>query len=225
MFTIELISNIEKNKKIIVEEILKDSRQKWGDMEAFLQRILLDVELLAIARKDNGSLIAFSAAKRIIGKKFIAVAFLATRVEQEFRKRNIAKILVGKIIKSFVLNNKLINFKSWFKPAYFITATANPIVFETLRKRMNIVPSFRSRKPNAIEINIARNFSKIMISEDKFNEEDFTIPNIFQDSSEIYNSQADIPWSNNEETNVFLEGRIKLKEKNGDGIVVIGKIL
>lgn len=221
MIRIKVITNPDSE---ILKEITQDSPVKWGDSENFLSKLTPHVELMAEARDESGKLVGFSVAKRIINKNAIGIAFLATRVKEEFRNQGIAKKLIRKIAKKVIIENKFLSFWNLLKPAYFISATANPMVFESLRKTLNLIPSFSSRKPDKCELELAQIFADILSPKGKFDAENFVLEGAFVGSAEHYMKENEIPWSNNEETNKFLDSRIKLKEKTGDGIVMIGKI-
>jgi len=220
---LKIIPDFKGNARI-VEEIIKDCQLKWGDEAVFLRPLLLKGEAIGIATKEN-SIVAFSVATKIIFPKYLSIAFFATRVLSEFRNQGLATNLIKKITRSFILRYKFCNFSHWFKPVYFVTATANPIVFENFRKYLKTSTCMGNRQPREVELKIAQEFAALFSAKEKFNAEKFILKGAFLNSAEFYRREEDIPWSNNEKTNAFLEERISLKEKTGDGIVVIGKIL
>ena len=115
MAHLQLICDVNSNRDII-GKIIEDSRPKWGDSEDFLTRLFSKGEILGVAKESDGSIVGFSLAKRMVARKSIAVAFLATRVLPDFRKQGVAKKLIKKISSYFVVTNKLIEF--FFNPPY-----------------------------------------------------------------------------------------------------------
>lgn len=220
MFKIKLA----KVSSSLTEEILSNCSEKWKDTEIFLRQLCSHSEIAAIARQDNGALIGFSLARKITINNCIAIAFLATRVVKHWRNKGIAKGLVKKIITSFIYKEKIINFLYWLKPLYFISIVANPVVFELLYKNLKIIPGLDSKNPNHSEINLAREFTKYFFPKNKFDPVTFVLAGVFYGSAEYYEKEEDIPWSNNEESNSFLENRINLRGKTGNGLVVVAKL-
>jgi len=209
MIKVKIIPDFAKDT-VIAGQIIKESKEKWQDQASFLIPLLLKAEIAAIALKDS-SIIAFSLARKIIGGKSIAVAFLATRVLAEYRNKGIAKTLVKRVTRNFIFRNKFLDISNWFKPVYFVTATANPIVFESSRKYFKIYPFKGPRQPSEIELSIAESFAEAFLAKEKFNKESFVLGEAFLNSAEFYAREEDIPWSDNQTTNAFLEERIKLK--------------
>lgn len=197
---------------------------RWGDSADFLKTLVSKAEIVTTAREAH-SLIGFSLAKRMSANEGLAIAFLATRVLSPFRNQGIAKTLLKKITQYFILSNKIFKPLNWFKPVYFVTATANPIVFENLKKYRRVFPSLKSKQPDNIQLALAERFAELFLTKERFNKESFVLRCAFLNSAEFYKEEQDIPWSDNADTNAFLEDRLNLKERAGNGLIVVGRIL
>ena len=219
MFDLQLALNKQK-RKILEEKILKNCEEKWGDKSDFLKHCISRTEIMTIAKNNQDLILGFSLARTFSIPNSLAIGFLATRVLQKYRKHGIAKAMIKKMINYFMLTKVLLNFKGWFNSRYFVSVTANPVVFEILRKSLKILPSYDSRCPTKNETNIAQRFSDIFLSRDKFREEEFVLHNAFLNSAEFYIDT--IPWSNNARTNSYLKNKINFKR--GDGAVIIAKL-
>jgi len=206
-----------------LSEILKDSYNKWGDKEQFLQNLISEAEIIGLAKKDT-KIVGFSLAKLINTKENIAIGFLATRVMKRMRNQGIGKSLIKKVTKKFIFKYKIFNLLNWKKSVYLATITANPIVFATLYKYLNIFPSPKRTEPDKFELELAEKFAKVF-SNGKIDRDTFVLEKAFLNSVEYYEKEEDIPWSGDKGIDSFLEKRLKLKEKKGNGIVVTAKLL
>jgi len=223
---IKIIPNLKENPAI-TEELIKNSKEKWGDQPDFLKPLLLKAECAGIAL-EGGSIIAFTTASRMAIKGGLAIAFLATRVQAEYRNKGLAKTLIKRVTRNFIFKRKLLNVFNWLKPVYFVTATANPIVFESFRKRFHISlrqPRLPDGREGEVEAGIAGRFAELFSSGEKLNKESLLLSGSFLNSAEFYDKEEDIPWSSNPQTNSYLEDRLRLKEKMGDGLVIVSRIL
>jgi len=216
---IKLVSDIN----LVESEIISNSREKWGDSDIFLRKFLPQLDLAAIA-KDGTYLIGFSLAKTIITADYIAVAFFATRILAGYRNKGVAKSLIKNICSRLILREKFLKISNIFKPVYFVSITANPIVFEVMSKSLKAAPSLTRPNPEQIEMEIAEKFAGIFAPDNKFNRDTFVLEQAFLNSVEYYGNIDAIPWSRNQATNEFLEERIKLKNKSGNGLVFVGRI-
>lgn len=206
---IKFISDIN----LIESGIISASPQKWGDQEEFLRKFIPQLDLVAIA-EENNSIVAFSLAKTIIAKNYIAIAFFATRVLADYRNKGIAKKLLEKLSSRLIIKEKFLKLWNIFKPVYFVSITANPIVFAVMSKTLQITT----------EVEIAEKFAQIFSPQNKFNRETFVLERAFLGSAEYYSDTQKIPWSNDESSNLFLEERLNLKNKTGNGLVFTGRI-
>ena len=202
--------------------ITASCQSRWGDSEQFISDLISKSDFIVTAY-DDSALVGFAIAKSIFLSNSIAIAVFATRVLCEFRKQGIAQKMFRKLINHFILNEKLLKPLNWFKPSYFVSATANPIVYETLCGHLKLIPSPDSGKPSKNEIELAQAYADVFSSKNKFNERTFVLSGAFLNSAEFY--PKDIPWSKSEKSNKYLEERLNLKERTGNGLIILSRLL
>ncbi len=220
---IKLISDIKKNSDLIESEIIKNSPAKWGDSEGFLRKFIPQLDLIAVAQENN-VIAGFSCAKIISAANYTAIAFFATRVLESHRNKGTAKGLIKKICSRLIFKEKFLKIRNFSKPIYFVSITANPIVFEVMSRNLKAAPSPAYPDPGQTDLEIAKNFAGIFSPGNKFDRNTFVLEQAFMDSAEYYGDAQKIPWSHNQTANEFLEERLKLKDKTGNGLIFVGRI-
>lgn len=210
---------IEKDDNLVSSVIEK--YVDWGDSKEFIKDKIDKSDMICIAEYDN-NIIGFSLAKNISNGEDLVVAFFATRVSTDFRRHGFAKSLISKVIANFIVKNKILNPLNWLKPVYIVTATASPLVYEQLIKRMNN----KKVSHNDNEVKIACAFAKEFSDNNSFfDAQKFIIKGGFLKSTECYQSEKEVPWVNDEVINSLFKNELQVATGNGAGKVIVSRIL
>lgn len=215
----------DKIKNVIFKEILEECKQKWGDEESFLNKLFQKSEILVVVKNIKNSTIGFSLVGRIELDNVFTVVFFATRVLLEHRNQGLGKLLVGKILRYYLLRYKVMNFLNWFKPVYFVSIIANPIVYNSFRKSFNVFPSPNKADFDLLIFKIAEKFVNSLDVKNNFDIKSFVVSEFFKNSAEYYFNESDIPWSGNKMNDSFLKNLLDYQSQNGNGLLILGRIL
>jgi hypothetical protein len=211
------------NKKLgaASQLILKNCEEKWGDEKEYLEYLLQRVSVISIFLSGE-QVIAFCLSKLVVLQDKILVAFLATRVMSKFQSQGLAKRMIRSIAMRSVVSKKIFSIKNLFKPVYFVTATANPIVVESIIKNLPSAICVDNHIPAKDELDVAHEFAILLDKEIEY-DKCIIIKNLFLHSAEDYSKKL-MPQCKIERINSFLNRQLKFSEGTGDGIVIVGKI-
>lgn len=212
----------DKQLGTVSQLILKQCEGKWGDEREYLEDLLQRANLIS-AFVSSEQVIAFCLSKLIILHDKILVAFLATRVMSKFQSQGLAKRMIRSVTMRSIVAKKIYSIQNLFKPVYYVTATANPIVVESIIKNLPSAFCLDNRIPTKDELGVAHEFAILL---DKKIEYDkcIIIKNLFLHSAENYSKKLVPPSCKTERINSFLNHQLKFSQGAGDGIVIVGKI-
>lgn len=227
MFNVELMENPtlfeEQEKTKLISEMRQTTKEAWGDPAGLLERWFSLAEVLVIVRQD-GIMRGFATGKTA-GENILL--FPVTITHPEMQKKKLGTFM-NLCIAMLIWRNKIREFKwnirKYLRPFYIVFRTANPILYKAILKKFNVFPSLKRRNPSACELTIAKKMVSLFFPEGEFDSQTFVTREAFRSFPELIYDVDKIPWSRDKEVNNFFEKIVQLKEKNGNALVVVGKI-
>jgi len=201
----------------LVHRILRQC-DKWGDSREFIKDKADKADIICVAVR-NDKIPGFCLAKNISTGSELIIAFFATRVLPDYRMMGISKKLIGRAMREFIVRNKVLKIANWFKPVYFVTATASPLVYEQITKYK------KKEVVKADETRIAEMFVKAFSEGASFDKDTNIIKGGFSGSTECYYSEKDVPLAGDENINSMFKNVLQVATGNGNGLVVVSRIM
>ena len=204
---------VDKLKKELVEHVKKS----WCDPGHMADDWVSKSDVLVTCRSASHEIIGFATGV-FIDKKTLNLN--ATILNKEYQNQGIANKLNLRIVGSFLKHNP----KAFLSGFYIVVRTPNPILYESLVRKIGFYPDYRRHRPpmpwEAEAIKRFAGFSKDI----KYDEEKFIVCGILKNYPGFIYETKDIPWSKNEMANKFIESRINLERREGNMIVLVARI-
>ena len=182
--------------------------KKWLD--------LADVLILA---RFNNQICAFATGK-FLEDDFVLL--IATMVDPKYQNYGLSTFINSLIIKKAFWRK--IKRGKFLGPLYFAFRTPNPILYASTAKKVRVIPSVNGIKPDSKEIGIFRKIVREFFPNLEYDQENLTVKGAYLPYPELVYQKDIIPWSRDERVNEFFEKNLKLTKREGNTMVVIGKV-
>jgi len=227
VFEIEVIENPKMRLRDIKDKVINDikdlTKEAWGDPRDLAEKWVYLSDILTVARKEEK--IRGYATGRYIKEDVFLLS--VTIVASKDRNKGLATFMNYAILRTAWKNRiKKARWRIWiwFQPFYIVFRTHNPILYEAISRKINVVPSLKGRQPSPREIKIATEVAHMLSPGHKFDPKTFVIEDAASSYPELIYKVDQIPWSSDKKVNEFCERHLKLTERKGNTFVVVGKV-
>ncbi len=202
-----------------IKKIIRTVTKKaWVDPGEKLVKKWVEMIDIIVLFKDKKKIVAFAIGNYINED---TLHLVSTMVDKNYQGRGLGPKMNKMILTEFIKSRK----KKIFRPAYIVFRTTSPKVYEKFYKEARIYPDYKySKEPTSFEKKVFNEIVRDLAKDKEVDEKNFIIKKATREYPQLTYEKDKIPWSDNAEINKFFEDNLKLKEKEGNAIIIVGKI-
>jgi hypothetical protein len=211
---------ISENRSDIIVSIKDITRSGWGDPGNLAEKWVDLIDILIFV-KESGVAKGFVIAKCLSDD---LVALVATVITQDKQLSGLGTLLNSIALRDICFNRIKKNYLKLFAPLYFVFRTPNPRLFSIAVNKLRVYPNLKGYPPSKKQIEAFDYFVRIMSPDATVDRVDFIAKNSLRCFPNLIYSKNTIPWSNDSKINDFFRDKVRLLEREGNTVVVVGSI-
>lgn len=229
VFDIEIIEEpkekLKKENYGVINDMRNITKTILGKAGGLIDKWFYSADFLLMARRSkNQESMGFSTGRYLDNN---LVLLHSSMIMPQVRHIGLAFYMNSIILRNILkLRLKGARWKFWrcFLPVYFGLRTPNPVVYEILSKNLRVFPSLTSEDPPHVIKNLAVKIAKTVSPECEFDIQKFVIKKAFSFFPELLYEVEEIPEAKDKRINDFFEQCLRLTKREGNALVVIGKL-
>ncbi len=211
---------LHENRSAIISVIREVTRDGWGEPGELVLKWFELIDILIFA-KENDIIKGFVIAKFLSDD---VISIVATVVSKEKQATGLGSLLNTLVLLELSFSRIKRNYLKLFSPISFVFRTPNPKLFSIALRNLNIYPDLKGHPPNEKQVNIFNDFIKTMSPDSIVDQSNFVTMHSLKRYPDLIYSLETIPWSDNSKVNNFFIDKVRLLEREGNTLVVVGRI-
>jgi hypothetical protein len=214
--------SLQENKEFFLSIINDVTRDAWEEPSDLVKKWFDLLDILVIAKQKD--IVCGFVIGNFMEEDFVLLVSSMVR-------KNKQSIGLGLFINSIIINEgikrRLFSFGSIFKifkSFYFAFRTPNPILCSMVSSKTGVFPSMNRQEPTKKEIEIFDEIVSRFSPQAQIDKDNFIIKGAYLNYPKLIYEISNIPWSNNDKLNKFLDRRLKLTNREGNTMVIIGRV-